>query len=54
MYGSVKDALKEELDAIREAGLFKDERVIVSDQAANIRVHSGQTVLNFCANNYLG
>jgi glycine C-acetyltransferase len=54
MYGTVKDALTAELEAIREAGLYKDERIIVSDQAANIRVDSGAEVLNFCANNYLG
>jgi len=54
MYGTVKDALTEELGAIREAGLYKDERIIVSDQAANIQVDSGAEVLNFCANNYLG
>ena len=41
MYGTVKDALTEELGAIREAGLYKDERIIVSDQAANIQVDSG-------------
>jgi glycine C-acetyltransferase len=54
MYGTVKGALTAELEAIREAGLYKDERIIVSDQAANIRVDSGAEVLNFCANNYLG
>ena len=54
MYGAAKDALSSELASIREAGLYKDERVIVSDQAANIQVDSGAEVLNFCANNYLG
>ncbi|NOY25110.1 MAG: glycine C-acetyltransferase, partial [Oligoflexia bacterium] len=54
MYGSVKTKLQEELAAIEEAGLFKAERVISSPQAAQIRVQSGQQVLNFCANNYLG
>jgi glycine C-acetyltransferase len=43
-----------ELAEIREAGLFKDERVITSTQAAEIRVESGLEVINFCANNYLG
>lgn len=54
MYGTAKDALSSELASIREAGLYKDERIIVSDQAANITVDSGAEVLNFCANNYLG
>ena len=54
MYGNVKDALATELDAIHQAGLYKHERIIVSDQAANIQVDSGAEVLNFCANNYLG
>ena len=54
MYGTAKDVLSSELASIREAGLYKDERVIVSDQAANIQVDSGAEVLNFCANNYLG
>ena len=43
-----------ELDAIKEAGLYKDERVITSQQAARIDVHPDTEVLNFCANNYLG
>ena len=43
-----------ELDAIREAGLYKDERVITSQQDAEIEVKGGQEVINFCANNYLG
>jgi glycine C-acetyltransferase len=54
MYGNVKNALEAELNAIREAGLYKHERIIVSDQSANIQVDSGAEVLNFCANNYLG
>ena len=44
----------EELDAIREAGLFKAERIITSPQSAEIELADGRTVLNFCANNYLG
>ncbi len=43
-----------ELTGIREAGLYKDERVIVTPQSASIRVRGGDDVLNFCANNYLG
>ena len=54
MYGSIKHHLEEELKQIREAGLFKDERIISSPQEAEITLNTGQTVLNFCANNYLG
>ncbi len=54
MYGPIKQALQEELSAIREAGLYKDERIIVTPQGATIRVSDGKEVLNFCANNYLG
>jgi glycine C-acetyltransferase len=54
MYGSVKEALQQELDNIKEAGLYKSERIIVSPQAANIQINTGKEVLNFCANNYLG
>ncbi|MFC1583538.1 glycine C-acetyltransferase [Candidatus Neomarinimicrobiota bacterium] len=50
---TIHSRLTEELNDIRNAGLFKDERVIQSPQSAEIRV-SGDTVLNFCANNYLG
>lgn len=46
--------LQAELKAIEEAGLYKRERIIVTPQRAKIRVQSGQEVLNFCANNYLG
>ncbi len=54
MYGKMQQHLQKELDSIKEAGLFKDERIIVSPQRAEIKVKSGQEVLNFCANNYLG
>jgi glycine C-acetyltransferase len=54
MYGAVKQQLQTTLDEIKDAGLFKDERIIISPQSAEIRVQSGQEVLNFCANNYLG
>jgi len=53
MYGNYKDFLKEELSAIKEAGLYKDERVITSPQGAEITV-GNKKVLNFCMNNYLG
>jgi glycine C-acetyltransferase len=48
------ERLKAELTAIRQASLFKDERIIAGPQGAGIRLASGQEVLNFCANNYLG
>lgn len=53
MYGKIKDFLRQELDSIRQAGLYKQERIIESPQRAEIEV-GGKTVLNFCANNYLG
>ncbi len=54
MYGKIKEHLQKELKEIREAGLYKEERIIVTPQDARIKVQSGQEVLNFCANNYLG
>jgi glycine C-acetyltransferase len=54
VFASVQQQINGELDAIRSAGLFKAERVIVTPQAASIRVTGGAQVLNFCANNYLG
>ena len=54
MYGGLKQHLIDELKAIKEAGLYKDERVITSPQKANITVSTGAKVLNMCANNYLG
>ncbi len=54
MFSSMKSYLLEELDHIKDAGLFKDERIITSPQDAKIEVMGGQEVLNFCANNYLG
>ncbi|HPD87564.1 MAG TPA: glycine C-acetyltransferase, partial [Proteiniphilum sp.] len=54
MYGKMQQHLQAELKAIEEAGLYKRERIIVTPQRAEIRVESGQEVLNFCANNYLG
>jgi glycine C-acetyltransferase len=54
MYGAIKESLRRELQEIRNAGLFKDERIIVSQQDAAIKVQSGEEVINFCANNYLG
>lgn len=54
MYGKIKDHLQKELAAIEEAGLFKHERIITTAQSAEIAVSTGDKVLNFCANNYLG
>jgi len=54
MYGKFQAFLQKELASIEEQGLFKKERIIVSPQRAEIKVQTGQTVLNFCANNYLG
>ena len=54
MFDSTAPQLREILDEIREAGLYKSERVITSDQAAEIQVAGEQQVVNFCANNYLG
>ena len=54
MYGKIKEELQQELEIIKEAGLYKKERVIVTPQAAKISTDNGKEVLNFCANNYLG
>jgi glycine C-acetyltransferase len=54
MYTKFQEFLQNELAGIKEAGLYKNERIIVSPQGAEITVASGQKVLNFCANNYLG
>jgi glycine C-acetyltransferase len=54
MYQDYQKFLGEQLNEIRDAGLFKNERIIVSPQGAEVELVSGQKVLNFCANNYLG
>jgi glycine C-acetyltransferase len=54
MYGKMQEFLQKELADIREAGLYKEERVIVSPQQAEIKLNNGKEVINFCANNYLG
>ena len=54
MLGTIQNQINEQLDQIRQDGLYKHERIINSAQGANIKVASGQQVLNFCANNYLG
>jgi glycine C-acetyltransferase len=54
MYGEFQSFLQKELQSIEDAGLFKRERIIVTPQGADIRVSTGNEVINFCANNYLG
>lgn len=54
MYKTLQPALQEELAAIKEAGLYKEERIITTPQGADIKVNTGAEVINFCANNYLG
>ncbi len=54
MFKNIKPAISSELSEIKEAGLYKEERIIVTPQAAEIKTDKGMEVLNFCANNYLG
>ena len=54
MYGKIKDTLKKEIQEIKDAGLYKTERIITSSQDAVIKISTGEEVVNFCANNYLG
>jgi glycine C-acetyltransferase len=54
MYGKIKEHLQKELSQIKEEGLFKKERIITSPQDAVIKIDTGEEVINFCANNYLG
>ena len=54
MYGSIKKHLQNEIEEIKEAGLYKTERIITSSQDAVIKISTGEEVINFCANNYLG
>ena len=54
MYGKIQQHLQDELKAIEDNGIFKKERIITSPQGAEITISTGETVLNFCSNNYLG
>jgi len=54
MYGKIKNHLQTELDAIKEGGIYKRERIITTPQGANVKVSSGEDVVIMCANNYLG
>ena len=51
---TIQDRLSKEIQEIRDSGLYKNERIITSPQAADITLANGSKVLNFCANNYLG
>ncbi|WEK18719.1 MAG: glycine C-acetyltransferase [Candidatus Pedobacter colombiensis] len=54
MYKTLQPVLQQELDQIEKDGLFKRERIIITPQGADIKISTGQEVVNFCANNYLG
>ncbi len=54
MYGKIKEDLQHTLEELKQQGLYKTERIITSSQSAEITVGEGKSVLNFCANNYLG
>ncbi|MFT7335853.1 MAG: glycine C-acetyltransferase [Porticoccaceae bacterium] len=54
MYGKIKEFLQNEIQTIEDNGIFKKERIITSPQGAEITISTGETVLNFCSNNYLG
>jgi glycine C-acetyltransferase len=54
LYGSIREYLTARLDEIRQAGLYKNERTLTSAQQTQVELQSGESVLNMCANNYLG
>ena len=54
MIGTMKSHLNQRLQEIEESGLYKSERIIINSQGTSIRISTGEEVLNFCANNYLG
>ncbi len=54
MFGSMQTIIREQIEAIKNEGLYKEERIICSPQDAHIKVQGGEKVLNLCANNYLG
>jgi len=54
MYGTIKEHLQQEIQSIKDAGLYKSERIITSSQDAVIKISTSEEVINFCANNYLG
>jgi len=54
MYGNIKENLQQEIQSLKDNGLYKEERIIVSAQDVVIKISTGEEVINFCANNYLG
>ena len=54
MYGSIKENLQKEIQSLKDNGLYKEERIIVGSQDVVIKISTGEEVINFCANNYLG
>jgi len=54
MFGKIKETLQDEIQQLKDNGLFKSERIITSPQDAVIKISTGEEVINFCANNYLG
>ncbi|HYD72664.1 MAG TPA: glycine C-acetyltransferase, partial [Candidatus Binatia bacterium] len=54
MYGAFKEHLQRELQGIRDAGFYKEERIIDTPQGAEVGVKAGGSLINLCANNYLG
>jgi len=54
MFGKIKETLQDEIQKLKDNGLFKSERIITSPQDAVIKISTGEEVINFCANNYLG
>ena len=54
MYGTIKQELQKELENLKSSGLYKSERIITTSQDAVIKINTGEEVINFCANNYLG
>jgi len=54
MYGKIQEHFSNEIQEIKDNGLFKKERIITSPQGAVIKISSGEEVINFCSNNYLG
>ncbi|MEO9571240.1 MAG: glycine C-acetyltransferase [Polaribacter sp.] len=54
MYGNIKEVLKKEIQTIKNDGLFKEERIITTSQNVEVKISTGEKVINFCANNYLG
>ena len=54
MHNEIHKHFLSQLQSIKESGLYKDERIIMGPQGVNVKIKTGETVLNFCSNNYLG